>query len=403
MADHRWLKSILLNIAAFLMAGYIIVPGMPNAAGAADKEVAVIGSSRIYNNVTSARNSAVAEGLLSAVESVALEMVPRDRLKSDFEIISARLYDNRLEFTQGYQVLQEVNTGEYYRVLIRTTVSVDKIQTMLQEMGIAMAPEDLPKILFLVAEKYADDISFSYWWRTEGIVFEQNAAVKPMAQVLRKQGFPVIDSQELAKDEILAELDLSAELTATEAILIGQRAGAEVVVFGKASAAETPNKMGGEIKTFQGSISLTAVDVKTEAIIATTDQTETAADTNVRDGSRYALSNAGFQTGKSLVEKISAAWHQQAQQIGPLEIHINGEGDILPHLVSFRKILRNTEGVTQLQTIERSRNEALLSVKYEGSPRGLADKILLTAFDGFGVNIYEITENRINIELLTDH
>lgn len=402
MADQLCLKSPALNIAAMLLVTCVFITAIPQAVEATEKELVVIGSSPIYNNVTSARNAAVAEGLLSAVESVALEMIPTESLESEFETISTRLYNNRLDFTQGYQVLKEINTGEYYRLLIRTSVAVDKIRTMLQEMGITMAPEALPKMLFLVAEKHADDLSFYFWWRNEGTLFEQNAAVKPMKQVFRKQGFPILDNRELTKDQILADLDLSADLTATEAIMLGQRAEADVVVFGKARAKETQNKMGRDLKTFQGSISLTAVDVKTEAIVASTDQTETAAGRDVREGSRYALSNAGFRAGKILSEKISAAWLQQARQSGKLEIHISGEGDILANLVSFRETLRNTEGVTRLQTAERSRNKALLSIKYKGSPRELANKILLTAFDGFGVNIYEMTEKRINIELLTD-
>jgi len=396
------LKKFLTQSAAVLALALLLIPGIPAPADAAEKEIAVIGSSRIYDNVTSARNTAVAEGLLSAVESVALEMVPEQTLKTDFDLISARLYENRLDFTQGYQVLKEVNTGEYYRLLIRTTVSVDKIQGMLQDLGIAMAPEALPKTLFLVAEKHADDLSFYYWWQTQGQLFAQNAAVKPMKQVFREKGFPIIDQRELAFDEILADLALSAEITQSDAIMLGRRAQADVVIFGKARAAETPNKMGGGVKTFKGRISVTVVDVQKETVIQTAEQTETAANRNVSDGSRHALSNAGYRIGKILAEKISAAWQQQAQQKGRIEVHVKGKDDILPQLVSFRKALRDMEGVKALQTRERSRSEAVLSLNYEGSARSLAGRMLLTTFDGFGVNIYELTENRLRIDLLTD-
>jgi hypothetical protein len=402
MADRSCLKPSVIRLTALFVLAVLIIPGLPALADAAEKEIAVIGSSRIYDNVTSARNAAVAEGLLSAVESVALERIPEQTLKTDFDLISAKLYENRLDFTQGYQVLKEVNTGEYYRLLIRTTVSVDKIQRMLQDLGIAMAPEALPKTLFLVAEKHADDLSFYYWWQTQGQLYAQNAAVKPMKQMLRKQGFPIIDQRELAFDDIFADLELSADITKADAIMLGRRAQADVVIFGKARAAETPNKMGGDIKTFKGRVSVTAVDVQNEAVIQTAEQTETAANRNINDGSRHALSNAGYQVGKILAEKISAAWQQQTQQKGRLEVYVKGEGDILPQLVSFRKALRGMEGVKALQTKERTRSEALLSLNYEGSARSLADKILLTTFEGFGVNIYELTEDRLRIDLLTD-
>ena len=80
-------------------------------------------------------------------------------------------------------MLKELNTGKHYQLLIRSTVATDKIQSMLQNLGIAVAPDALPKILFLLAEKYVDDLSFSYWWQTRGSQFTQTAAVKPMKQV----------------------------------------------------------------------------------------------------------------------------------------------------------------------------------------------------------------------------
>ncbi|MBS3757722.1 MAG: hypothetical protein KGY61_03580 [Desulfobacterales bacterium] len=402
MANAFSLRTFWVHFATALLAALLLFTGMAQTVFAADKRIAVIGSSRIYDNVTSARNAAIAEGLLSAVESAALEMIPRQHLKSDFETISAELYDHRRDFTQSYQVLKEVDTGTYYRVLIRTTVSTDKIQSLLKDLGITMAAEALPKTLFLIAEKHAGDLSRHYWWHSERSALAQNAAIKPIKQVFWKKGFPVIDHRRLPQNEILSELELSADLTAAEAVTLGQRAEADVVVFGNATATETRNKRGENIKTFRGSISLTAVATQTESIIATAEQTETSASRRIRDGSRQALSNAGYRIGNVLAEKISTAWQQQAQSGGRLEIEVKGEGDILPELVRFRKTLRHIQGVTALQTEERRQNKAILSIKYEGSPRGLADKILLTQFEGFGVNIYETTESRIGIELLSD-
>ncbi|MDZ7833773.1 MAG: hypothetical protein U5L07_18655 [Desulfobacterales bacterium] len=401
MTDRFWLKPLAIQLAVTLVLAAVLVSGGPAAAESAEKEITVIGSSRIYDNVTSARNTAVAEGLLSAVESVALGMISEQALKTDFDLISTKLYENRQDFTRGYQVLKELNTGKHYRLLIRSTVSTDKIQNMLQDLGIAVAPEALPKILFLVAEKHADDLSFSYWWQTRGSQFIQTAAVKPMKQAFKEKGFPVIDEQELPAEQILADLELSAEITQPEAIMLGRRVQADVVILGKARAAETPNKMGMDTKTFKGTVSVKAVDVQNETVIQTAEQTKTAADQNVREGSRHALSNAGYQTGKILVERISAAWQQQTREKGRIEVHVKGKDDILPQLVSFRKTLLAMEGVKALQTTERSTSEATLSLNYDGSARSLADKILLTAFDGFGVNIYELTEKRIAIDLLT--
>lgn len=402
MADRFCLRPFMQQAAATIVLAAVLITGAPTVAETAEKEITVIGSSRIYDNATRARNAAVAEGLLSAVESVALDMISEQALKTDFDLISTKLYENRQDFTQGYQVLKELNTGKHYRLLIRSTVATDKIQSMLQDLGIAVAPEALPKILFLVAEKHADDLSFYYWWQPRGSLFTQTAAVKPMQQVFEEKGFPVIDPRELPTEKILDDLNLSADITQPEAIILGRRVQADVVIFGKARAEETPNKMGMDTKAFKGTVSVKAVDVQNETLIQATEQTKTAADQDVSEGSRHALSNTGYQTGKLLVEKISAVWQQQTREKGRLTVHVKGKGNILPQLVSFRKTLLEMEGVKALQTTERSTSKAVLSLNYDGSARSLADKILLTTFDGFGINIYELTEKRIEIDLLTE-
>jgi len=403
MADLARQRPRLIKIVAVCLMAGLLTGISATVTKAAEKEISIIGSSRIYNDVTNARNAAIAEGLLSAVELVALEMIPQENLKANFEDISAGLQDNRQNFTQGYQVLEETTTGDYYRLLIRVTVSADKIASMFQDMGISFTPEGLPRILLLVAEKQTNAFSFDYWWQKTPPELKQRGAVKSIKQILRQQGFPMVDPRELTREKLMADLELTADLTREAAVSLGGRANADVVIFGKARASESPNKMGGSIKTFQGKISLDAVNVSTQELITTVEQTGKAANRNIGQGSRSALEDAGQQAAKILADRISIAWRQQARQTGALEIHVKREGDgILEELVRLRKALRSMEGVTGLKTKERSRNEALLHLQYEGHARRLADEIILTTFKGFGVDIYELTENRIRIQLIPE-
>ncbi len=409
MVDHVRLNPILKKIVAVCLLASLAT-GV--SAGAADKTVTIIGSSRIYNDVTNARDAAITEGLLSAVEMVTLEMVPQENLKEEFEAISTGIHDNRQEVIQGYQVLEETQTDRYYLMLIQVTVAGDKIASMFEDMGISLSPEGLPRILFLVAEKQAGAFSFDYWWQDSPPALEQKATVKSIKEIFRKQGYPIIPPREPSDLEssdlepsalvLSGDMELSATLSDEEAVTLGRRANAQVVVFGTAVAKETPNRMGGNIKTFQADVALTALNVSTGEVIARVEQHGKAANRDIRSGSRSALAEAGRQAGKILTGRISAAWRQQAREADTLEIHVTGEGNILQELVRLRQALRRIEGVNGLQTRERSRNEALMNIQYEGNARGLADKIILTTFKGFGVDIYELTKNRIRIKLIAE-
>jgi hypothetical protein len=397
------LKFRLIQIAALCLAGAVLTVAAAAGAAAAERKVTVIGSSRIYDDVSNARNAAIAEGLLSAVEIVALDVISHQRLKANFDVLSRQIQENRQAFTLGYQVLKEVNAGDHYRLLIRSTVSTDKIQAMLEEAGIGASAEKLPRILLLVAEKKAAANAFNYWWRPSGAYAGKNVSVQAIRQILDKQGYPLLRPEDLNRSEILGELAPPAGMTRSEALAMGRRAGADVVIFGKARAQTTSNKMGGtNIKTFKATVSIAALDVRQEARIAAVDQTATAAHPKMAKGSRDALAKAGKQAGQALADRIATAWEARAEPADQMKVHIEGSGNILKELVQFRNALRQTEGVSGLRTLSRSSGEAELAVSYAGSARQLADQIILHAFDDFGVDIYEREEGLIRVRLLTD-
>lgn len=398
-----YLKSRLIRITALCLAGAVLTVAAAPIAAAAQRKVTVIGSSRIYNDVTNARNAALAEGLLSAVEIVALDIISPQRLKTNFDVLSGKIQENRQNFTLGYQVLKEVNTGDHYRILIRSTVSTDKIRAIIKETDAAESSERLPRILLLVAEKNAEANAFNYWWRSSGPYAGKNASVEAVRQALDKQGYSLIRPEDLNRNEILGDPAPAAELTAAEAEALGRRAGADVVIFGKARAETTSNKMGGtNLKTFKATVSIAAVDVRQGVRIADVNQTATAAHPNIAKGSRDALAGAGQQAGQNLADRIATAWEAREEQADKLKIQLKGSGNILKEVVQFRNTLRRTEGVSGLQTRSRSSGETVLAVNYEGSARQLADRIILYAFDDFGVDVYEIEEGLIRVRLLTD-
>ncbi len=99
------------------------------------------------------------------------------------------------------------------------------------------------------------------------------------------------------------------------------------------------------------------------------------------------LSEAGF-----LLEKKSL-------KSSLIEIHVEGAAQ-LKNYSTFRSALNKIEGVKSVQIKEMKANKATLIVDYQQDAIQLADSLILIAFEGFGINIPEVSHNNIKIILV---
>jgi hypothetical protein len=282
--------------------------------------------------------------------------------------------------------------------LVQVTVSIDKLAEELAGAGVMIASENLPKILFLLAEQHVDDLSMQYWWRKERSLFHQHSVLEPMGQIFEGKGFPIID-HEMISNSFFNELKFNAVLTDSEAVALGKLLNADLVIAGTAIADETANRMGEDVKSFKGTVTVRAVLTETGEQIASARDVATSVSTDSTTGSIYALSDASYRAGSVLASQVLAKWHELQERSGELTLTIKGT-DILADLVAFRNSLKNIEGISSQRTLEMTANEAVLAVSYEGSTKKLADTIILKMFDNFGINIYELSENKIDIEFV---
>jgi len=394
-------NTVILTVIFSLCTIFLLFvqPCFANTAG--DKNVVlVMGDSRIYTDVPAARSAAVSQCLLSAVEQTAIEMIPFTGLTEKFYSISDLISGQRNTFISDYKVLKEVKTEKHYRVLVQVTVSSLKLEEELAAAGILLSPENLPKILFLIAEQQADDISPQYWWRKEKSFFQTDAAVSSMKKIFTEKRFSVI-SDEMIPFGLIEDLGLNAELTDAQAIEIGKRVNADLVIVGNASAAEMSNRMGEHIMTFKATVTAKALLAASGEQIARTMNYETNVNRDISAGSSQALTDAGVQASIALTSQILPKWQERIGKTGEITLTLNGT-DILPYLVVFRNELKHIEGINSQQTVEMTPDEAILMVKYDGTSQDLADALLIKTFDPFSINIYELSESTLHIELITE-
>jgi hypothetical protein len=109
---------------------------------------------------------------------------------------------------------------------------------------------------------------------------------------------------------------------------------------------------------------------------------------------------AGTLAGEALSGKIASIWQKRSKKTAMIKIIVEGTRN-LSNFVLFRKTLNDISGVEGLKTQEMRPNTSTLMIDYIGSPRALADSLLLKTFDTFGINITEVSEEHLRVEIVS--
>ena len=156
---------------------------------------------------------------------------------------------------------------------------------------------------------------------------------------------------------------------------------------------------GSDLRSFKGGIIVRAYLTATGEEITAVDKSAETANANVIDGSREALRTAGEMAGADLVAQMAAAWQKKGLAAGKVEIQLTGSRN-LANFVQFRRMLTSLSGVEDVQVKELKADDATLRIAYRGKTRELADAMMVQAFETFGINIYDVSEDLLRVQLV---
>jgi hypothetical protein len=367
-----------------------------------DKTFVVVGSSRVHGeNIQAARDQAISESLVTAVALMTEEVLKVDSLVENFPQVNEIIYENTNAFVQEYKVLTEAASGKFYRVIVKATVAGKKIAKQLSTAGILRAKIDLPSALFFISEQNLQDDSPRYWWGKQMGGFE-SISEATMADILEANGFPIVEHRGVGIGKI-ANLgsDLKPELSDEEAINLGSRLQADVVILGTAVASPTASVMGGDLKSFKVVLNLRVLGTETGYELADISRTSVTANVDETAGGREALKMAGTLAGDDLALQLAAKWRKLAEQPSRMEVFVEGTGN-LANFVKFRRKLTGISGVEGIRVKEIKPNETTLIIDYKGKAEQLASALMLQNFENFGINIYEINKQNLRVALISN-
>jgi len=364
------------------------------------KTYVVFGAATVYaGNVSAARDKAISNSLVTAVALMIEELLQEDSLVDNFPQLNQLLFDRTNTFVRDYKVLTEAAFGNSYRVVVKATVSGEKISKQLSDAGILQTETTLPRVLFLVAEKNVREPLPIYWWSAEDANFV-SVSETAMAERLREAGFEIVDHRGAREKSLVnwGNFDKPA-LTDREAATLGAGLKADVVVLATSVASLSANVMGSAMRSFNGTV--TARAIRTDSAEPMFNMTRAAVASNEDDiiGGKEALASVGDLAGQELAEQLVVVWQRQAGRPAMVELSIQGT-EYLAGYVKFRKALNTISGVEGIRVKEIKPNEATLLVEYKGKAKDLAAALMRQNFKSFGIHISEVTDNSLRIELV---
>ena len=363
------------------------------------KTVEVLGTGVIKkNDIASAREQAIADGLASAIARVAADHLPLEALVRNFQRLNETLYHNTNQFIRDYKVLTEARSGDNYRVMIQVTVSIEGVLKQLSIEGMMLGKKAMPRILFVIAEQNIGD-SPSEYWGGEEMALDKSVAESAMVPTMRKKGFLVMDRGDMIHNLKDVVLNCWPDFDNKEVVELGSRLTVDVVIVGKSIADIAPNTMGEDIKSFKGIVAARAIKTDTGEVIGATTQTFVSVNTDEITGSNASLYEAGTIAGEELSSQIVTAWQKDTRVSTMVELIIEGTGN-LSNFIKFRRMLNKIPGVNEIQTREMKADEVIITVDFEGDASTLANSMLLKTFDTFGINISKVSPNLIKIRLV---
>ena len=390
----------ILIMGIFLSAGGLLTEAAWAQESGQTKTFIVIGTATVQGtNVSAARDKAIADGLVTAVALMTEELLEVEVFVREFAKLNELLFEQTSTFIQDYKVLTEADLDNRYRVAVEATVSRRKISKLLTDTGILRVQTTLPSVLFLIAEQGLDKPAPEFWWGSQEPDF-MSVAEAAMAGPLEAAGFIIIDHKGARN---LSEVPWTAfdkpELTDEEAAELGSQLKADVVVIGVASVSPSTNIMGSAMRSFNGTTSVRVIKTDPVQPLFNLTRTAVAVSENDNTGNRQALEDAGGLAGQALAEELTAVWQKQAGKPSQISMVIRGTSH-LAYYVQFRKSLNTIPGVGGIRVKEIKPNEATLQVEYKGKPQDLAAALMQQKFEGFGINIFEVTADAVRVEII---
>ena len=382
-----------------LLAGVIGMLEQSFAAGNSDVLTGVSMGNRkiIDHNIEHAKQAAVSDALEIALQKAFISLVPRQVLASNIDFFYDQIVSNTSDYIITYRVVGGIENRGHYLVSVESKVDLILLKQTLASAKIFNTSKDKPVILFFIAEKTPSDLMSRYWWGDNAIPY-QSLAEKIIVNKMVEERFIITGNSEPRPDPSFYNITFDSIYDVEAAVDLGREMKADMIIFGKAGAAEAINRMGKE-KTFIGEINLEGYSLETGEKVIESRVQAAAKSKAAREGNNLAVASAAKLSSEDLADKINTFWSQHLRREHIFDVNIEGE-NFLPRFIALKRKFKQMPGIENMQPSEMGSNYAVMQIFYKGKPSQFADMIMLKTFDNFGLEISDVRDDFLNIRFI---
>lgn len=390
----RW---VLVLIACLAAGCYLPAPDSGPVAAAPTSEVMLSGGEgtevlaegvaapTVQGGADIARDRALHDALRRAVEQGVGTYVNSETRVENFQLLSDRIYSQARGYVSSYRVVTEGQEAGLYRVVVRAKVKLDDIENDLAAIGILVLEQGRPRTMVVIKELTGAAEAVDVEGLLEPMMLETMILDR-----FRAKGFPVVDAATVQRNLEKEQLRKIVAGDAEAAVLLGLKAGAEVIVAGAVrSSAERRPIAGQERDVYAYQASVRAIGIQDAEILGAS-----AAAVVVPFSRDAAREQAADTIATELVGEILGRWRKR-ENVTVLAIANASHDRVLKLKAELAARLR---GVTRVISRDLTGADATLEVVSEMSSQEILEQLGTRGFETrFEVVGFE--GNRIELRL----
>lgn len=346
----------------------------------------------VQNDMALARDNAINDALRKAVEQAVGMFISSQTIVENFTVIEDNIYSRSQGYIRNYSIASEKSEETLYHVKVKASVKVGTIQNDLSALGLLMSRKGMPRLMVLMTERTSAGEGAAFQWDPTA----PSVAEEVIQSDFLKDGFTFVDRTSLAKLQKVEGADISNDT----ARRFGDQVDAELVIAGSATAKSAGNVAGTAMKSYQATVTGRAIRTDNGVVIASA--TDAASSVHIEDaaGTADAIRKASEKLAANLKAQIIAKWQGEVASVTMVSMTVRGIKSY-PDFVQFKSVLKSdVRGVKEIYQRSMKTGEAKIDVEVQGSAQSLADTLAVQRFDGFTVDITNVTENHIELNLI---
>lgn len=383
--------------------GVVAVLGLASQAMAAGELVTVeaTGEAAVFGgDLVQAREKALADALRNAVEKAVGTVITSESVSREFELVEDKVLSNARGYVKKYDILEKAEKDGVVEIKLRAQVGKDELAKDVDAALTLISQKGKPKILIMVAEQNVGQAAAAAWWTNQGFTTNLDVVENTFIDQWSPQGFSFVDPQALAGKIKVSKAMTSATLEDKEVKEFGGKAGAQVVIVGKAVAQEVgKNVMGSNMVSARAVVSIRAIRTDTGDVLATSTMDAGSMALDATTAGSNAFRETTKKIADDLKQKIMKKWLEEVNAGQAVKLTINNVKK-----TGFLRTLKNTltaqvRGVSAVRERGLKNKVAEFELDMKGSAQDLAVELENKKFPDFSLEVDEVTANTLVITL----